>query len=65
MTTWQKMIAVLVGIVFGVVVGYICIKPHVDEFNSMFTNNTENNNVFDQYVDGKDYNNNNSVETKP
>ena len=64
MTTWQKMIAILVGIVFGVIVGYICLKPHVEEFNSMFFNNTENNNVFDQYVDGNNKSNNNSIETR-
>ena len=52
MTTWQKMVAVLVGIIFGGIVGYICLRPHIDDFNSMFTNNNkETNNVFDQYVD--------------
>ena len=58
MTTWQKMLAIFIGIVFGIIVGYICIKPHLNA-NSDDTQDVNTNDVFEQYL-----NNNNSISTE-
>lgn len=50
MTTWQKMIAIFIGIVFGIIVGYICIKPHLKDDSVPATQNITTNDMFDQYL---------------
>ena len=49
-TTWQKILAIFIGIVFGLIVGYICIKPHLEESNVPATQNLNTDNVFEQYL---------------
>ena len=50
-TTWQKMLAIIIGLVFGLIVGYICIKPHLENnVEPEVIQNTNSYDVIDQYV---------------
>lgn len=59
-TTWQRILVVTIGIIFGLIVGYICIKPHLESVSNPMTQNTNTKDVFEQYLNS----NNNSVSTE-
>ena len=61
-TTWQKILAIILGIVFGLVVGYICIKPHIENDTAPITKNMNTNDVFEQYLNNND--NYNTIENQ-
>lgn len=60
MTTWQKMLVIFIGIVFGLIVGYICIKPHIEKESAPVMQNINTNDVFEQYLNSNENTNNNS-----
>lgn len=65
-TTWQKYLVIFIGIVFGIIVGYICIKPHIENTNIPNTQNLNTNDVFEQYLNNDSNNaNSDSNEVKP
>lgn len=60
-TTWQKILAIFIGIVFGLIVGYICIKPQLEDNNVPTTQNINTNDVFEQYLYTNNTQNTNST----
>lgn len=62
-TTWQKMLAITIGIAFGLIVGYICIKPHLENSSIPETQNTYSNDVFNQYLKNNQVNTTNTNTT--
>lgn len=65
-TTWQKYLVIFIGIVFGIIVGYICIKPHIENTNIPNMQNLNTNDVFEQYLNNDSNNaNSDSNEVKP
>lgn len=63
-TTWQKILAVSIGLIFGAIVGYICIKPHLEDNSIPTTQNVNTNDVFEQYLNNdsnNDSNDNNEI----
>ncbi len=63
-TTWQKILAIFIGIIFGTIVGYICIKPHLEDASIPTTQNVNTDNVFEQYLNNdsnNDSNDNNEI----
>lgn len=60
-TTWQKILAVFIGIAFGLVVGYICIKPHLEDTSVPTTQNLNTNDVFEQYLNNNTSNDSNEI----
>lgn len=59
-TTWQRILVILIGIFFGLIVGYICIKPHLENTSNTTVQNINTNDVFKQYLNNNENNNNNN-----
>lgn len=53
-TTWQKILVVTIGVIFGLIVGYICIKPHMENINDTEKTNNNTVDVFEQYLNTND-----------